>query len=31
MRKLVTVRKIDNILPIQNADAIEQLVIDGWN
>lgn len=31
MRKLVTVRKIDNILPIQNADAIEQLGIDGWN
>lgn len=31
MRKLVTVRTIDNILPIQNADAIEQLVIGGWN
>jgi len=31
MRKLVTVRTIDNILPIPNADAIEQLVIGGWN
>jgi RNA ligase (TIGR02306 family) len=31
MRKLVTVRKIDNILPIKEADAIEQLVIGGWN
>lgn len=29
MRKLVTIRTIDNILPIQNADAIEQLVIGG--
>lgn len=26
-RKLVTVRTIDDILPIHNADAIEQLVI----
>lgn len=31
MRKLVTIRKIDNVLPIENADAIEQLVIGGWN
>lgn len=31
MRKLVTVRTIDNILPIKDADMIEQLVIGGWN
>ena len=31
MRKLMTVRTIDNILPIKDADMIEQLVIDGWN
>ncbi len=31
MRKLVTIRKIDNILPITNADAIEVAVIGGWN
>lgn len=29
-RKLVTVRTITNILPIENADAIELAVIDGW-
>lgn len=31
MRKLVTVRVIDDIQPIENADAIEKLVIGGWN
>jgi RNA ligase (TIGR02306 family) len=31
MRKLVTVRKIDQILPIKDADAIEELVIGGWS
>lgn len=30
MRKLATVRKIDNILPIEGADAIECAVVDGW-
>lgn len=29
-RKLATIRKISNILPIHNADAIEVAVIDGW-
>lgn len=29
-RKLVTVRKILNIEPIQDADAIEVLTVDGW-
>lgn len=29
-RKLVTVREIDRIDPIPNADAIEVLTIDGW-
>lgn len=31
MRKLATVRKISNIRPIENADAIEVCSIDGWN
>ena len=31
MRKLVTVREISNILPIENADNIEIAVIDGWS
>ncbi len=31
MRKLVTVRKIDEILPIANADLIERAKIGGWN
>jgi RNA ligase (TIGR02306 family) len=31
MRKLVTVRTINDVVAIENADAIEQLVIDGWN
>lgn len=30
MRKLVTIRKIDNLLPIEGADAIELVKIDGW-
>lgn len=30
MRKLATVRKIDNIAPIPNADAIEVASIGGW-
>lgn len=30
MRKLATIRKIDNILPIDGADAIEIAVVDGW-
>ena len=30
MRKLATVRKIDNILPIAGADAIECAVVGGW-
>lgn len=31
MRKLVTVRKITNILPIKDADMIEEIVVDGWS
>jgi RNA ligase (TIGR02306 family) len=30
MRKLVTIRRIDNVLPIEGADAIELVKIDGW-
>jgi RNA ligase (TIGR02306 family) len=30
MRKLVTVRKINNISPIEGADAIECIQVDGW-
>lgn len=30
-RRLVTVRKINAINPIPNADAIEVATIDGWN
>lgn len=30
MRKLVTLRKIDNIEPIPNADAIEVATVGGW-
>jgi hypothetical protein len=29
-RKLVTVRKISELLPIEGADAIELAVVDGW-
>lgn len=31
MRKLVTVRNITNILPIKDADMIEEVVVDGWS
>jgi RNA ligase (TIGR02306 family) len=31
MRKLVTVRRISNILPIKEADMIEEVVVDGWS
>lgn len=30
-RKLATIRKIDDIVPIKDADAIECAVIGGWN
>jgi len=30
MRQLATVRRIHNIVPIENADAIELAQIDGW-
>lgn len=30
MRKLATIRKIDSISPIENADAIECVTIGGW-
>lgn len=29
-RKLVTIRTIDDIQPIQNADNIELAFVDGW-
>lgn len=31
MRKLVTIRRISEILPIADADMIERAKIDGWN
>lgn len=31
MRKLASVRKITEIRPIDNADAIEVAVVDGWS
>lgn len=31
MRKLVTIRQISNIAPIPNADAIEEVQVDGWS
>lgn len=31
MRKLVSIRTVNNISHIENADAIERLSIDGWN
>lgn len=31
MRKMATVRKIDDIQQIENADAIEKAVVGGWN
>lgn len=30
MRKLATIRKIKDVQPIPNADAIEKIQIDGW-
>ena len=30
MRKLATIRRIDEITPIEGADAIECAVVDGW-
>lgn len=30
MRKLVTIRQVSEIKPITNADAIEVVVVDGW-
>lgn len=30
MRKLVTIRKIDSLAPIPDADAIECAILDGW-
>lgn len=30
MRKLATIRKISDIQPIQDADAIELAIVDGW-
>lgn len=29
-RKLVTIRKVKNIIPIENADKIELAIVDGW-
>ena len=29
-RKLVTLRKISNVFPIEGADAIEAAQVDGW-
>lgn len=31
MRKLVTIRKITDIIAIQDADRIEEVVVDGWS
>lgn len=30
VRKLATIRRIDNIQPIEGADMIELAVVDGW-
>ena len=30
IRKLITIRKIENIVPIEGADAIETAVLGGW-
>ena len=30
MRKLASIRLIDDVLPIENADRLEQVVIGGW-
>lgn len=31
MRKLASIQKIDDLLPIEGADRIEKAVINGWN
>lgn len=31
MRKMATVRRIDNIMPIQNAETIQCATVGGWN
>lgn len=31
MRKIVSLKKIDRIVPIENADAIETAKLGGWN
>jgi hypothetical protein len=31
MRKLATIRRIAELLPIEGADLIERAVVDGWN
>lgn len=31
MRKLATIREVNQIMPIEGADAIEVAVVDGWN
>ena len=31
MRKMATIRKINDIRPIDGADSIECAVVDGWN
>ena len=30
MRKLATIRRVAEIRPIENADAIEHVRVDGW-
>ena len=30
-RKLATLRRVAEVHPIANADAIERAVVDGWN
>lgn len=31
MRKLVTIREVAQVLPIEGADKIEQIFVDGWS
>ena len=30
MRKLVTIRTVDAVYPVENADRLEQVAIGGW-
>lgn len=30
MRKLATIRLIDEVFPVENADRLEQVAIGGW-